>query len=61
VGRAVSALKFKTLYSSGTLLPMYQSTRRHIPEDRDLHFHLRENLESQRECVSGFCSKCAMT
>ena len=29
-----------TSYSSGTFLPMYQSTRRHIPEDRVLHFHL---------------------
>jgi hypothetical protein len=30
--------------SSGTFVSVYKAARRHIPEDRNLHTHLRENL-----------------
>jgi hypothetical protein len=32
--------------SSETLISIYESTRRHNPEDQHQHLHRRENLES---------------
>lgn len=39
-------LTLETSYSSETTVPMYQTTRRHVQDEHNLHTHRRENLNS---------------
>jgi hypothetical protein len=42
--RGVSILKIKAEYSSKTLVNVSHATRRHVPEDNNVHSHRNQNL-----------------
>jgi hypothetical protein len=41
-----STLKMEVMGSFATLVPSYQITQHHIPEECNVHIHHHENLES---------------